>query len=432
MKGIECNIEYALAEQIGDGGLCKDAFEKSAARARAAAERLIVAQEAGTFPLGNALRDHNGPDSFRQMSDHLLANTTDLVVLGIGGSSLGAQTLLQTLGWGCPGYRGPRDGTPDIHFLENLDAASFHRLIAGCDLRTTRFLVISKSGGTAETVLQMLTAMEILEAKGGGKYMAQHFAVVTEPADNPLRSLAAERGFPVIDHASVGGRFSVISPTGLLPAHLGGVDIAAVAAAAAAQLDAVKQPGNSVEQAAAVTIGLMETRKVQHAAITCYDDRLQRFGLWFRQLWAESLGKDGIGATPLVGLGPVDQHSQLQLYLAGPNDKLHTIVTTDPDGDRLPVSAGIAGPQFAAYEDIAIQDLANAEALATIQTLVNAGRPVRRIHLGALTPENLGALLMHFMLETILVADMLGIDPFDQPAVEEGKKLARDFLSKRS
>jgi glucose-6-phosphate isomerase len=162
-----------------------------------------------------------------------------------------------------------------------------------------------------------------------------------------------------------------------------------------------------------------------------YIDRLGPFGLWFRQLWAESLGKDGKGTTPIRAQGAVDQHSQLQLYLNGPADKLYTIIMGEARGQ---------GPRYAkdqlggdkALDWIAgrtLGDLLDVSQRATAETLARNGRPVRIIRVPTLDERSLGALMMHYMLETIIAADLLGIDPFDQPAVEEGKKLARQYLA---
>ena len=151
---------------------------------------------------------------------------------------------------------------------------------------------------------------------------------------------------------------------------------------------------------------------------------------WYVQLWAESLGKDGKGTTPIAALGPVDQHSQLQLYIAGPRDKLFTVVTVASAGQGPRMAADLA--QLAGEPDFAgktIGDLAAAEGRATAETLARNGCPVRTMHLERLDEAVLGELLMHFMLETIIAARLLGVDPFDQPAVEEGKVLAKRYLT---
>ncbi|HKW53324.1 MAG TPA: glucose-6-phosphate isomerase, partial [Stellaceae bacterium] len=180
---------------------------------------------------------------------------------------------------------------------------------------------------------------------------------------------------------------------------------------------------------AALSVALNERRGIGTSVLMPYVDRLAFFGLWFRQLWAESLGKGGKGTTPVRAMGAIDQHSQLQLYLAGPADKMFTLITLAiaAQGERM-------RPDLTDDRDLAylagrsMGDLLDAEQRATATSLVRNGRPTRRLELERLDEQNLGGLLMHFMLETIIAADLLGVDAFDQPAVEEGKVLARQYL----
>jgi glucose-6-phosphate isomerase len=161
-----------------------------------------------------------------------------------------------------------------------------------------------------------------------------------------------------------------------------------------------------------------------------YADRLERFTHWYVQLWAESLGKNGKGTTPVAAIGPVDQHSQLQLFIAGPRDKLFTVVTVDSAGRGPRIHADlarIAGEPY--FGGKTIGDLVAAQGRATAETLAKNGCPVRTMHLGRADESSIGELLMHFMLETIIAAHLLGVDPFDQPAVEEGKILAKKYLA---
>jgi len=157
-----------------------------------------------------------------------------------------------------------------------------------------------------------------------------------------------------------------------------------------------------------------------------YGDRLERFAMWHRQLWAESLGKDGKGTTPIAALGPVDQHSQLQLYLGGPRDKLYTILTQGLAGKGPRIVS--ADPELAYLNGRTVGDLADAEQRATIDTLIANTRPTRTLNVPVPDAHTIGALFMHFMLETIIAAHVLGVDPFDQPAVEQGKLLAKKYL----
>ena len=310
-------------------------------------------------------------------------------------------------------------------------------MLAKLPLATTRFVAISKSGGTAETLMQTIAALSAL--KNAGLDPRNGFLGLSEAAKagkrNGLRDLLTKHQVPMLDHdPNVGGRFSVLSNVGLLPAAALGLDIAAIrkgAARALAPVLAKKKPADvPAALGAALGVALAETKGKTISALMAYSDRLERFTHWYVQLWAESLGKDGKGTTPLGALGPVDQHSQVQLYIAGPRDKLFNVVTVGAaglgprmDGElaRLAGEPGFAGKT--------IGDLVAAEGRATAETLTNNGCPVRTFHIERLDEESLGELLMHFMLETIVAAHLLGIDAFDQPAVEEGKVLAKKYLT---
>jgi len=353
-------------------------------------------------------------------------DTTDVAVLGIGGSSLGGQALKAIAAKG---------HAPRVTFHANPDPWSWADAIAGFDLRTTRFVVISKSGGTAETLFQALTAADAIEKAGGGKYLGQHFAAVTEPKASVLTDFAKAIGAPLLDHPlGIGGRYSVLSMVGVLPGLLMGLDVKALRAGARAVVAATlasEGEANGPLAGAALHYALSQAGRLNHTVLWNYADRLATFSGWWRQLWAESLGKDGKGATPVGAVGPVDQHSQLQLFRDGPNDALYTIVAADTLG------AGLVAPRDRAHalglDYLAgkhMGDLVAAEARATAQTLSRNKRPVRQIHMPKIDEYAVGALMMHFMLETILMGRLMGVDPFDQPGVEEGKVLAREFLQK--
>ena len=237
----------------------------------------------------------------------------------------------------------------------------------------------------------------------------------------------------MMDHdPGVGGRFSVLTNVGLLPAAVCGLDIGAIRAGAGDALAPVLvgKPPAEVPAAVGAALAVAHSAKKPITVMMAYADRLERLTRWYVQLWAESLGKDGKGTTPLAALGPVDQHSQLQLFIAGPRDKLFTIITVAPRGRGPRIAADLA--KLAGEPDFAgktIGDLVAAQGRATAETLAKNGCPVRTISLEKLDERRMGELLMHFMLETIIAAHLLGVDPFDQPAVEEGKVLAKQYLA---
>ena len=235
----------------------------------------------------------------------------------------------------------------------------------------------------------------------------------------------------MLDHEEeIGGRFSVLTNVGLLPSIWAGADPEAVRKGAGQVLAGLSGAAVDFAPLQGAALNLAHMRASRNIAVLMpYADRLERLAFWYRQLWAESLGKAGQGSVPVNALGPVDQHSQVQLYMDGPDDKLYTVLTieTRDTGPGVPV----AFADDAALAPLAghmMGNLVDAEARGTMDVLAEAGRPVRHMHVAKISDESLGALLMHFQLETIYAADGLGINAFDQPAVEAGKIRAMQYL----
>ena len=430
------SIESARQEHVGPHGIGADALKSALARAESALDWLRARHADGRLPLLRLPETRSDLETIRDTARQLADRATDVVILGTGGSSLGGQTLAQLAGFAVAGV-GALRAPPQLHFIDNLDPDSFGTLLARLPRATTRFVAISKSGGTAETLMQTIAALSAMKNEGLQTRIPDTFLGISEPAKsgkaNGLRDLLGKYRVPMLDHdTGVGGRYSAFTNVGLLPAAMLGLDVAAVREGAGLALAPVlaKKPSAQVPAAvgAALSVALSESKSI--SVLMAYCDRLQRFTHWYVQLWAESLGKGGKGTTPVAALGPVDQHSQLQLFIGGPRDKLFTVVTVDGagrgpriDGElaRLAGEPGLAGRT--------IGDLVAAEGRATAETLAKNGCPVRTIHISRLDEESLGELMMHFMLETIIAAHLLGIDAFDQPAVEEGKVLAKKYLT---
>jgi glucose-6-phosphate isomerase len=353
-----------------------------------------------------------------------ITGMTTVAVLGIGGSSLGGQALTALR----------KVTKPYVEFHDNPDPFSWAKALKRFDLKKTHFVAISKSGGTAETLMQVLTAADALE-KLGVKSLKKHFTIITEPHQSALADFADSIGAAKLDHPTgVGGRYSVLTMVGLLPAILMGLNVKQLRAGAQAALDQVlnaKTPGDApAAVGAALHKALADAGKLATTILWPYADDLAVFGGWWRQLWAESLGKDGKGSTPVSVLGPVDQHSQLQLFRDGPGNALFTLMTVDTKGKGPAVPRARAKALKLDYlAGKKLGDLVDAEARATAQTLFKNGRPVRQIHLAKVDEFHMGALMMHFMLETIIMGRLMGVDPFNQPGVEEGKVLARQYLA---
>ncbi|MEG6508721.1 glucose-6-phosphate isomerase [Methyloligella sp. 2.7D] len=433
------SVEACLEAGIGEGGLSPLAFESYLDRLKPRMHKLHEEYESGSLPILRVAERRDDIPPMVEAFQRLAQGAKTIVFFGTGGSSLGGQTIAQYGGWSIPGDNGDRNGpNPRTRFYDNLDARTLELSLARLDLETTRFILISKSGGTPETLTQAIAAMERVRTHGLEEKMPELFLGLTEPAmpgkTNGLRDLCEAYGIPVLDHdTGIGGRFSALTNTGLLAALARDIDPVKIREGAASVIAAMMADGEPADFApaigAAVQIGLAKEKGIKASVLMPYSDRLGRFAAWFVQLWGESLGKDGKGTTPVAALGPVDQHSQLQLYLDGAPQHLITVLRPGGAGAGPRIAPDLAKLANADYlAGKCAGDLVAAQQKAIPQALIDAGRAVRTMDIETLDAETLGALMMHFMLETILSAHLLGVDPFDQPAVEAGKILTRQYL----
>lgn len=358
-------------------------------------------------------------------------NFDDILILGTGGSSLGGQTLLA--------LRDPNQKAPRFHFLDNIDPNTFHHLLPSLDSMKTGVIAISKSGNTAETLMQLLVCLQHWLLTISNAHLKNHFLIISEPRENGIRQLANSYNLPCLDHPTdIGGRFAVFTIVGMLPAMIAGINVKALREGARHVLSS-NLLANSLEECQ-ILQGALIHEALAKAGITQtvlmpYIDRLNTFSSWFRQLWAECLGKKdknnkNQGITPIQALGTVDQHSQLQLFLDGPRDKLFTIIILNHKDDSLKVTLPpIDHPAVDLFQGKTMGNLMMAEQQATIDTLRRHNCPTRVIHLDTLNEKTLGGLMMHYMLETLAMAHLMKVNPFDQPAVEEGKILTQHYLS---
>lgn len=369
-------------------------------------------------------RDDTGAIAAR--AAQIAARYARTIVFGIGGSSLGGETLVQCLG----------NSRHPIRFFDNIDPSTLAELDA-YDWATTALIVISKSGETAETLAQFLSILPRLETQLGQR-LREHVSVITENPAGALWQLATALGLEVIPHPPVGGRFSALSVVGLLPAAIAGVDIAAVLDGARSMVErCVNEDINSNPAFFQAAAQYLHAQRGRHICVFMpYVDRLRPLGLWYRQLLGESLGKldrmgQAQGLTPAIALGVTDQHSQLQLYLDGPDDKQYTFLV-DPrlQQEGLPVPERFKSlPAVQPLVGHTTGELLQAEYRATRETLTRHHRPNRRFALDTHDPVAIGALMQLLEIEIVAMAELLQVDAFDQPAVEEGKRLAREYLA---
>ena len=390
-----------------------------------AAVRVADLINANAYQFFNTLRDTDLHNRVATTAASLKTKYVNFVVLGTGGSSLGGKTL-------CALTDNPfKAATHPLYFIDNVDPHTITQLLSSLNLQETCFIAISKSGTTAETMMQTLCVMAALEQQG--LEAKDHFVIITETKDSPMTRLAEAYHLPTLEHdMKIGGRFSVFSVVGLLPAALGGVDIKALTQAALAYLEKFQQhPHQHAATLGAQTLYQAMESDMPMTVMMPYVDALNCFAAWYAQLWAESLGKQGRGSTPVKALGTVDQHSQLQLYYDGPKDKYFTFLIEE--------TAGRGSLPLPSYQDEALTylagrsmgDLMAAEAQATVDSLEKAGCPLRCIRFNKLNEAVMGELLVHFMLETILTAERMGVDAFNQPGVEDSKIRTKEYLQLR-
>ncbi len=337
-----------------------------------------------------------------------------VLVLGVGGSSLGGKTLTAL------------KNQNKLQFLESIDTNSVKNALSEIDFKNTFFLVISKSGETIETICQTLIMLDQIKAKKIENY-AQHFLFITESEENSLAKIAKEIGAEIFYHPkNIGGRFSCFSVVGLLPAMICDVDAKKVLHGAKLALqDFLKDKNNFVFKSCAAQIQLYR-QGFKNNVVMPYVDNLKNFTDWFRQLWAESLGKNCFGSTPINSMGTIDQHSQLQLYLEGPKDKIFTFFTLkNHESDFVVHDLKGCETLFGGKK---LSQIVKIEQETTIETLNRKKLPIRIFEIENLNEEVLGGLMMHMFLETILLANYENINPFDQPAVELRKDLAKQML----
>jgi len=360
------------------------------------------------------------------------AQLDDVVVLGIGGSALGAvalRTALLPRDWNAR-TKEQRGGRARLHVLDNVDPRSVRGLLEIVDLKRTRFLVISKSGSTAETMSQYLLVCERLKAAGIPAKDA--IAFVTDPVKGVLRPIATKEDIPTFEvPANVGGRFSVLSPVGTLPAALLGMDVDALVAGAVAMRD--RCATDRFRENPALAFAALQWRAHTEAGqgmhvMMPYSDAYRDVAPWFVQLWAESLGKktgagQNVGPTPIVAVGATDQHAQVQLFMEGPADKTVTFIDVDePEGGELTIPKD--GPAELAYlGGHGFAELLRTECRATAGALATMGRPTMTLKVSRVDAWHLGGLFMFFELATIYAGQLYGVDPLDQPGVELGKQL---------
>jgi glucose-6-phosphate isomerase len=369
----------------------------------------------------------------------------DLVVLGIGGSSLGMiclkTALLSPLHNESADAPTRRAGAPRIWVLDNIDPDWVGAHFDLYDPAKTVFNVISKSGTTAETMSQFLVARKMLEDKLGAD-CGKHVVCTTDSEKGRLRQIATDEGLKtLVVPDGVGGRWSVLSPVGLFPAVAVGIDCDALLKGAA-DMDERCRGGNLWENPGlmqAALLYLAQERGMNMHVMMPYSNALRDYADWYRQLLAESLGKklarDGAtvnaGLTPVKALGATDQHSQSQLYVEGPYDKYMTLVAVEKFGREVPLPSVYPDVEGVGYlGGASLAKLIDAERRGTEVALVDAGRPVSVVRVPEVTAYTLGQLFAFAEMSVAYCGELLNVNAFDQPGVEAAKVAAYGLMGR--
>ncbi len=421
------------------GGVPRSELDALAPAAKAAFDGFEARRRSGELGFAELPGDAAVADATLRLARDLAGRFENLLVLGIGGSSLGGRALVSAL---CHPFHNllPRErrGAMRVFFPDNSDPATFEALLGTIDLAETCFATVTKSGGTAETMAQHLALRERCVARFGTDGYRERCVLVTDPAKGALRAIAQAEGLRALPvPANVGGRFSALSAVGLLPAAAAGVDAAALLAGAAA-MEARCRSGSVRENPAllyAAALHLLDVRAGRHIHVLMpYADALRDTGDWFVQLWAESLGKrPDVGPTPFRAVGATDQHSSLQLMVEGPNDKVVTLVRVAQPRADVSISvpeAYRAHPEIAYLDGHTMGELIEAERRATEAALRQAARPTASLSLSRLGAREMGELLMLLELAAAYAGGLYRVNAFDQPGVEAGKRFAQGLLGR--
>ncbi len=350
-----------------------------------------------------------------------------LLVLGIGGSDLGCRAILEAM---------RTSGTKTkIHFAgDTTDPDEIESIFNQLDWRHTAVNVISKSGGTLETMSVFFAAKERLEKAVGVKKASQAIICTTDPEKGALLEMAIEKGYATLPvPQNIGGRFSTLTAVGLFPVGLAGINISKILSGAIALRNDWQQYGGAshmINQFSAYHTAHYHKKRRIHV-LFCYASALKRFATWYRQVWAESLGKTSVaGPTPIIAMGPADQHSQLQLFQDGPDDKVYTFLQVDSFQSKLRVPASIATMADLNYaKNKTFQNLIQSALTGTSEALSAQNKPVGILNIKKIDEASIGQLFVFYEIAVSITGLMLHINPFDQPGVEDSKQRVKKLLA---
>ena len=369
------------------------------------------------IPSLNILSDENLLEETKKISHQFREKKEKIFIFGTGGSNLGARALNNII----------LNNNISLEFYDNIDPINFENNFQNLNFDTTGFLVISKSGTTPETLSQFSCIYQKSIELSKVKEFCSNTLIITEFKESPLYRIAKDNNCLLLEHhKDIGGRYSIFSNVGIVPAIISGLNINEL-------FNGASEVIYNINKYKPYDLGRYLTQKENlkftNNVLMTYSDSLYFFGKWYLQLWAESIGKKNKGITAIHSVGTTDQHSQLQLYLDGPKDKYFTFITTDHSNKGMKINNEIfKNTSINYFQDKTMGDLMQAEQLATIETFKLNNFSFREIYLPKIDEKNLGKLISFSIIETIASCIYLDVDPFDQPAVEQGKKLTKTYL----
>ncbi|MDH5638811.1 MAG: glucose-6-phosphate isomerase [Nitrospinota bacterium] len=445
MSDLILDYTNVMSAAVGeDNGLTDEEISALAPRAKQIHEELASLRASGDKPFYDLPYKKEEAKKLKRAAGALAKNFQNFVVLGIGGSALGTTAMMTALAHPRHNNLSARKRTgARLYVADNIDPDEFSALLETLSLKDTVFNVVSKSGATAETMSQFMIVYDLLKARMG-KEWKKHVIATTDPKNGILRRIADKYRLKTFEvPLGVGGRFTALTPVCMLPAAAAGLDITAMLEGAAA-MDARCKSASLKENPAylfAAIHYLMDTSKGKKMTVMMpYSYRLKDVADWFRQLWAESLGKkqdfDGnpiyAGQTPIKALGATDQHSQVQLYVEGPHDKLVCFLETEKIDSQLTIPPVFGDePELEYLGGATMNHLYAVEKDGTEYALTVNKRPNMTIRLPQVDAHSLGQLLYMLEVATAFAGGLYRVDAFDQPGVEFGKKYAYAMMGRK-
>ncbi|MDX1949231.1 MAG: hypothetical protein SFT90_01875 [Rickettsiales bacterium] len=412
-------ISNCFAEKIGEFGIKKTDFEQAKQHMISLLPKILQDKQ----PVFDFENLEERISEARDISKKISENAETIYVLGTGGATLCGQTILGLISNSFIRRK-------NIVFIDNVDPFTIKQISEDIDVSKSHFLVISKSGGTLETITQFLYFLSLVESKT--KDISENFTIIShlDNENNIIRNIAEDLKIRVLEHHKVGGRFSIFTNVSLIISDFVGLDISKFLNSAKNYFDDCFNQKN-LDAVDGAVLNVLFSGRCASNVIFPYEDRLKNFNSWYSQIYAESLGKNNSAMSPIRAVGTLDQHSQLQQFLQGRKDKFFTLIASERKnlGDVV-YSKNIAkyAPNY--LKNKKIGDVINASFESTITTFFKNNIPARILKIPRLDEEVMGQLCAFSVLEIVLIGYYFQLNVFDQPAVEQGKKIAIDILQK--